>query len=55
MADMKEIRLATGGTFYFRDNAGFKVSVSDKLFCTLNGQRFEIGNKNIPPNPRQQE
>ena len=38
------------GIFYCRDNAVFSVSASNKLSCTLSGQCFEIGNKNIPPN-----
>ena len=55
-AKMKDIitkdtngQLVTGGIFYCRYSADFNVSASNKLFCNLTGQCFEIGNKNIPP------
>ena len=47
---MKVKRPITGGIFYCRVGAGLSVSASNKLPCKLAGQRFEIGNKNIPPN-----
>jgi hypothetical protein len=46
----KNAQLVTGGIFYCRDSAGFRVLASNKLSCNLTGQCFEIGNKNIPPN-----
>jgi len=45
----KNRQCITGGIFYCRDSAGFSVSASNKLSCSLTGQCFEIGNKNIPP------
>jgi len=47
--DKKEGQLVTGGIFYCRDSGCFSISASNKLSCNLTGQRFEIGNKNIPP------
>lgn len=46
--DKKEGQLVTSGIFYCRDSAGCSVSASNKLLCSLTGQRFEVGNKNIP-------
>lgn len=49
ISEDKNGQLVTGGIFYCRFSAGFSVSASDELSCNLTGQRFEIGNKNIPP------
>ena len=40
----KNSHLVTGGIFYFRDSAGFSVSVFNKLMCNLTGKFLEIGN-----------
>jgi hypothetical protein len=37
-------RHITGGIFYCRDSAGFNVSASNILSCSLTGRCFEIGN-----------
>jgi hypothetical protein len=49
ISEDKNGQLVTGGIFYCRDSRYFSVSASNKLSCSLTGQCFEIGNKNIPP------
>ncbi len=49
MTEKNEHQAVTRGIFYCRVSAGFNVSASNKVSCSLTGQCFEIGNKNIPP------
>ena len=46
-----EHQAVTSGIFYCRGSGYFSLSASNKLLCNLTRQCFEIGNKNIPPNP----